>query len=374
MRLIIFLLSLFFTLSIHALNFIKVVDSKNHLHQFTAPNIAYDKVIFTAVNDQGILGIYTNLWGNLQCIVDTNTLAPQSHQTFISFGNTITSQNTYQYITLSSPALDQNQIAFLAIDKKHQAGIYRYDKKELHTIVQQSASFKNLSHPLINKGQILFQANQNDIYLYDQEQLKKLFDASTHLPQLQETFMRLWNPDLSDSVVAFNGKNNKGQDGIYANFHGQLTMLVDHNTYIPKTKTFFISFGGPSLQGDTVVFRGFGKNIFGIYTAQNHHVETLADNKTHIPHTQNYFTGLFNPTYDHMLTVFRGTDAKRKSGIYLWEKGKIQKIIAESDWLDGKKIRYVRLGENALSNRTIAFIAVFEDSSEGIFTTSLPKT
>ena len=153
-------------------------------------------------------------------------------------------------------------------------------------------------------------------------------------------------------------------------------MVADKNTPIPGGTGNFGSLGDPSLDGGQIAFTGRDVPGYsrGLYMAAGSVVSVIADQSTPVPGGTGNF-GLFgDPSLDGGNVAFEGRDAGGyQIGLFVRYDGVLLQVVGLGDMLDGKTIRLLSMGQEALSGNQLAFRAIFSDDSQGIFIATIPE-
>ncbi|HEY9666468.1 MAG TPA: PEP-CTERM sorting domain-containing protein [Coleofasciculaceae cyanobacterium] len=206
-------------------------------------------------------------------------------------------------------------------------------------------------------------------------------DENTPVPGGIGNFDYFRSSSLANGNVAFFGfastligNDYTSQQGIYTNIGGSLNVVADLDTPVPGGQGNFVTFDYPVLdQNGNVAFKGF-ESFFsqqGIYTNIGSSLNVVADTNTAIPDGTKNFQSFGNFSFDNENIVFLGSSAEFasevESGIYTNISGSLEKVLAYGDSLDGKTIRGLNIGRQALSGNQIALLANFTDDSSGIY-------
>ena len=243
-----------------------------------APSLSYGKVVFQGKDASGFGGIYSDVSGTLEMVVDANSTVPGYTVTFGSFDGDI--------------SLDGDSAGF-------------------------EGKFK------------VVDANSRGIYIASEGTITKIADSiTTMVPGGYSVFAKdLDEPSLDGGHVVFIGEDGlTGQEGIYTNLGGPLSVVADENTTIPGTERTFTDFDDDncSIEGNNIVFKGYSHGSGGIYAKID---------------------------------------------------GSLFKVISEGDTLDGKLVSNVRVSfDRALSGDRVAFRAIFVDGSVGIYVAQVCKS
>jgi len=257
----------------------KLVDTQTEIpdgvgqfaHFETAPMGTAQLMVFRGVGSQEQQGIY--LWdeGKLKKIVDTNTLMPKTQQTFKFF---------------KRPVFDGNAIVFVGRgyttstkQNAHLQGAYRYDMQaqrleviaDWTTQVQgRTVQFGAMDDITVSGGRTLLTASDTKgstgIFVHTDNQLAKLVDESTFLPNLpQQNFGGLNDGAVDRSFetenFAFKTASKDGQkNGLHAMIAGKLYTMADTRADMAGGSSKFSSFSKPNIFRDRVSFVGKMEN------------------------------------------------------------------------------------------------------------------
>ena len=211
---------------------------------------------------------------------------------------------------------DLGEIVFQGSGESGQRGIYLATPTGLSRIVDRSDSvpgglgdFEYLDQPYLSAGDVVFRAkNQglSGVYARLDDELVVIADESTPIPGGVGTFSRidgampLMAPSISHGNVAFWGRGEDDQQGIYAQLNGRLVCIADVGTVVPfGDGTAFTSFStAPQIDGQRVVFRGISSQTdpwrVGIYLGDGDTMQRVADLNTTVPGHDFPFDGLGN--------------------------------------------------------------------------------
>lgn len=151
---------------------------------------------------------------------------------------------------------------------------------------------------------------------------------------------------------------------------GGLTTLASTATLVPGLATTFTTFPGPTdLSGTTVVFRGNYLNGSGCFTAdlETGTITPVVTTSTKAPGGTSNFTGFSSASIDGEIIAFHAQSTGIASGLYLRHEGRLRKVIATGDPLDGKTVASQFITENSLAGGYLAFQVTFTDTTRGIY-------
>ncbi len=148
----------------------------------------------------------------------------------------------------------------------------------------------------------------------------------------------------------------------------------------PYTSSSFAVSSRPSLYGKTISFNYDDGPRAGVFQRTAGPVNAVADVNTPHPAIFGNFRDFFASTTAGGSTAFLATDASGEElGLFLTHCGKINTVAAEGELLDGKVVIDLELGHRGLAVKQgtaftqgleLAFRAVFDDGSEGVYVAS----
>jgi len=158
--------------------------------------------------------------------------------------------------------------------------------------------------------------------------------------------------------------------GIYLGDAGGFSLVADGSTPIPGGSGNFASFVGASFDGERVAFKGHdASNFTALYTAtQPGDVTVVVDRNTFVPGTPFRFLGFSNPlAYDDGVLAFSGFWAGGGLGLFLAYDGGVERLLVKGDAFDGRVIdqAYCRPGDLS-GNRLLARVH-FQDGTVGLY-------
>ena len=257
--------------------------------EFNNPvSIGDGEVAFEALGGSGVNGIYTNEGGMLNLVANLNTEVPGGGgATFTGFGDPV--------------HIGDGDVAFIGFGGPGVFGIYTNVGgmlnlvADLNTVVPGGGggTFTSIQTPVsIGNGEVAFRAfggsGQEGIYTNVGGVLTLVANQSTAVPDGGGgTFTDFRDPvSPADGKVAFFGEGGTGETGIYSDAGGMLELVADENTTVPDGGGGnFVSFGGPvSLGGGAVAFIGRGNaGLRGIYSNATGSLARVADTTTVVP-------------------------------------------------------------------------------------------
>ncbi|MBX9582836.1 MAG: hypothetical protein K2X87_21220 [Gemmataceae bacterium] len=299
----------------------------------TVPAIAGGRVAFLGSGAGGQQGVYTDIGGSLVRVADLSTPQPGGAGPFTRFG------------AGEGPAdTDGVDVVFGAAGAGGLAGLYRTTAGGGLAVVA---------------------------------------DTNTPQPGGGGAFQGVSGAAIDGPDVAFFGSREVApmtfRDGIYVESGGLLTVVADSDTPVPGGTGNFFAFGGPSVADGVVTFVGMdGRGgPLGIYTWEAGALSVLADTNTPVPGGVGTFSGFgFEVSVDGRNVAFFGVDSAGTGGIYADLGGGLFEVLDTNTRIDGRRIVGASLGlsTDQLSGNRIAFYALLEDGTFGVYTaTAVPE-
>jgi hypothetical protein len=313
-------------------------------------------------------GIYTGSGGSVTRVADNSMAVPSSSGNFYDF---------------SDPSISGGTVAFQAYGNTvGVTGVYTGSAAggSLARVVDNSMSapgaglFSAFRTPDIVGNTVAVNAvyNQNGVSYG----IPFTFQNGVATPMITQAeingFGSVGSPQLSSNgSVAFYGYKYSNY-GIYTGNGGTLTTIADRLTLMPEVNSQFAGFGNPSINGDRVVFSGYGpgngSTVYGIFAGSGGPLTVLVDSTMAIPGgSGNFATFGENLAVSSSAMAFTATNSAQQNGLYMLTGNSLSKIAAVGDILDGKVISSLSLTSNGLDGMTVAFTASFVGGSEGIF-------
>jgi len=211
-------------------------------------------------------------------------------------------------------------------------------------------------------------------------------------------YSALGEPDDNDGTVVYQGTDANGE-GIYRNDDSTSADAASQEVTVANQDTVvngdgLDSFGDPVTDNGEVAFKATADNgDQGIYTATpDGALTTVADTDTVVPNPAAPATAIPNtvvpatgstggtvtfdsfsdPSLDNGLVAFAATKSDNNGGLYVASTDpagtvNIETVIEINDELDGKTLSSLVLGQDAVDNGSLTFLADFEDGSQGIY-------
>jgi hypothetical protein len=125
--------------------------------------------------------------------------------------------------------------------------------------------------------------------------------------------------------VAFCGSDGiGGQEGVYWNVGGALSVVADRHTLLPGTAEYFHGFTTPALDGSNIAFGG-------------------------------------------------GSLGGAQAGYCAHDEGTLLKVIELGDILEGREVAELYMSTEGLDGAQMAFTAIFTDGFSAIYVATLPE-
>jgi hypothetical protein len=194
-------------------------------------------------------------------------------------------------------------------------------------------------------------------------------NPETEIPDGIGTFQTasLEIPSINGNTIAFRGFgiSEIPQEGIYAEVNDNLIAVADLNTEIPNHVD--LSFGDfdmhPSSGGDYVVFVGYDEEYVarGIYrySIDTDLIEVIADESTDFPVGTEKFANFDRPVIDGGNCAFRGfEEITSRRGVFTYLDGELDVVAMQGDSVPDAFQRYIDdFGLISIDGRDVAFLA-----------------
>ena len=337
---------------------------------------------YASYNDSGgdlRSGIYAYVNGDLKVVVDDETQVPGSSDLFKSFD--------------MHPSMDGTSVAFSGSRfpvRDDAFGVYKEVSGSLQAVADSdtpipegTGNFKTTPRGGVSMdgGAVAFYGEGNDdqsgVYVEENGVLKKVADETTAIPGGTGNFAAfdgstaISSMKPGEGIIAFLGRGQDGQEGIYKRVDSALIKVADKNTPIPGGSGNFTEFGASfSISGGNVAFQAIGNDgQDGIFKKVGGVLEKVADTNTPIPEGDGTFADFYKNavSISGRCVVFTGRDDEDRNGVYTDCFGELRKVIDESDTLDGKSFSGVSAGRESFDDGCIAFKVDFDDRSDGVY-------
>lgn len=358
------------------------------------PVIDGGNIAFVANKSSGGRTIYLDSGGARTALIDTSTPIPGGVGNFSDLANLSLDEHELAFLgrgsTLPIGGAQVMQSCVCTII----GGSLNVVADINTTVPGGTGKFRDVAPFCLVDGRVVFsggdEAGKSGLYSHGEAGILTVTDQSMHIPGGPGNFRGF-------SVASFDGYNvifaqdGPGQhNGIYLRYGGSLRVLADVATPIPGGSGTFERFGDPhGLKGSDTAFNAFGPaGQNGVYRLRSGQVVVVADTHTPIPKGQGdfYAFALNAVGFDGRGTVFVGMDqvaATRnpqnptaplgQKGIYTDMRvgslplAGLRKVIDLNDTLDGKQLVDLACGRQGISRRSVVFSATFKDGSRGLY-------
>jgi hypothetical protein len=335
---------------------------------FFEPCIDGRNVAFAGSGSGGQEGIYTNAGGSLNRVVDTSCRIPDDTEKFAFFNETCISGN---YVVFSGFRSGGLRGIYTNI-----GGTLQQVVDTCFVVPNTNDKFTAFWTPSNSGSNVAFEgesaAGQEGIYIHMNDCLHRVADKSTPVTGGYGKFTSFYGVSLDGSSVAFAAKGLERQRGVYSYIGGQLYKVADTSTPIPGGSGNFLSFSEVSLDDNNVAFVGLGTaGQCGIYLSVDGILKQIVDKSTSDSTATGNLYLAENISLNNGNLVFRGFSTSGQHGIYTTLGGSLTQLIGSNMLLDGKKLSCVSSGRKCLSGNSIVFVAVFSDGSTSIYKADL---
>lgn len=342
---------------------------------FLSPSYSNGQLAFIGTNSGFGTGVFTTDGTSTNKLADQSTLFPGTSNPFIDFSGTpVISSGQVVFVSRFGATVGESGLFTAPF-----AGGPLQVLAEGTTPVPGGSGFMSpIFQPSLSNGNAVFwdrgtNLDSEGIYLADAGGVSVVVNLSTPVPG-GGSFLSLGvTPSISGSSVAFLASTIPSFDqAIYLATGGVLNSIASLATAIPGGTGAFTQFLDPVLSGQELAFLGFGDNgQQGIYAWVNGALRVIADLQTQVPGGSNPFASFLNGSVSVSPEglVFVGTDTGGNFGAYFsdFTTGLLTKVIASGDQLDGHVLGLPLLGYQALDGREVAFNALFNDFTSGLY-------
>jgi hypothetical protein len=245
-----------------------------------------------------------------------------------------------------------------------------------------------------DRGRVAFTAVSTDfhtgVYVADGRTVALVAAEATPIPDGVGTFTGfglssfVGSPSLSGDDVVFVSQGDfdetgLAQSGVYGLIEGALVTIADRHTPVPGGRgARFGPFNAPAdIHEGTVVFRNRG-----VYRTGSAGLETIANERTRLPGSLLPFKGFGSPAVDHGSVAVTGEfffyvppgnpyaiRYDLRAGLYSDLQGVLDVVVdtTRASRLDGRRIKSVQSGTEALSDGRFVFRVTFRDDTQAIY-------
>ncbi|OGT29897.1 MAG: hypothetical protein A3E87_09145 [Gammaproteobacteria bacterium RIFCSPHIGHO2_12_FULL_35_23] len=366
-----------------------VPSDNNYLFAtFFRPHLQAGYTAFIGTDTVGNQGIYTNLYGALNVVASYGTSVPDGQGNFSSFNST---SDFFDVPSYNNLAIFGSVIAWVATDSTWESGIYSATQSNGPQLVaNQSTSIPNgqgnfiaFAYPTVMADEsIAFwgAGNNNQQGLYhanSQGLLSTLIDIHATIPNGTGNFTNFMYPSFSTNPqsaenFAFIGTGNNNQQGVYLMQNQKLIKIADTNTEMSGGNVgYFTDFKDLSYDGYSNNLAFIGDGILGqtgIFVYNGKTVSALVQPTNIIPDGVGNFKSFSTPNMENGYVLFQATGSFNQQGIYLYDlQGNMYKILSNKDKINGKAVKTIAIGSNALSSNQISALINFQDGTSGIY-------
>ncbi len=240
---------------------------------FHSTDINVGRVTFLGQGDDFQKGVYeSDIRGSsLAIVADKNTPIPgSSDETFVAFTNLVSDGGAVAFMAAGAGGW------WIYTDVSGQLEVVVNSETP---VPGGHGNFLGVSWPRLDDGVISFTGGGSDgkgIYMSENGLVDVEVTPDAPIPGGTGTFWSFGFPVLNDRSVAFRGTAGE-QLGIYTTAPGPLRVVADSNTPVPDWNGNFIGFGDPALNGDIVVFFGYRDRheTMGIYADVRGHLQKI---------------------------------------------------------------------------------------------------
>lgn len=226
----------------------------------------------------------------------------------------------------------------------------------------------------VNQSKQNFPANQNQSAI-----VQTLVGSEAKIPDGAGVFTKIDQPsfaygDSSQNSFAFLGYGDNNQNGVYLYQNNDIKKIADTKTDIPAGTAFFEQFDEPSYDAtsDGVAFIGSGLlGQKGIYFFDGKTLSKMVDQQDLVPKGSVKFADFSDIDLSGQNLVFRGTDESGLLGIYLYTNTGIYKVIDTQDKIDGRAIIDLHIIANSFGYNQLTIRFGFDTGSTEVYLVKL---
>ncbi|BAY38681.1 hypothetical protein NIES2111_30290 [Nostoc sp. NIES-2111] len=359
-----------------------IPNGKGSFTKFEAPIISGGNVAFVGRGKEQE-GIYLFTNNTLKRVVDRNTAIPGGRSRF-------------RYVSATVPAINQQTIVFQGKDGRPladpnvESGLYIYRNGKLQRLVDRKTPipgdgrFEDVGEPVIVGNSVAFVGSNvgvlgnaprntttlfTGVYLHNGTSIRPIINlrgsAKKSLPHMFSTnlFQGLRS---SGTNILFVGMGETGKYYLYSNNRLQtLPMLLKLNA----------NPGSLNLSGTNVIFESTYTITqqpllaYQIYIYNRGSVKKVVNTTQRLPGGSGTFQSFVNFSMSGANLVFNASGTNDQYGTYAYWNGKLIKVLAKGDKINGKTVRSAALqNQHSIDGKTIALLVVFTDESQSIYT------
>ncbi|MCA9242385.1 MAG: hypothetical protein KDA32_00410 [Phycisphaerales bacterium] len=321
-------------------------------------------------------GVFGRFGGMDRVIARDGTPIPGGTGTFLSGS-----------FTFSLAKLDGNDVAFRATGAGGQQGIYAtFDNGPLFRVVDKTTTipgtalqYNNLMQPYLSNEEIAF---SNDLFgdravttFYSGGVLSQVWRANvTPLPSPMSGALTWVSQAVqSNGSIAMQAFDEDLRQAIITNRNGSVELVANAYELVPDSTQHFLQFLDPAIFDDKIAFIAWGDatadRIRGVYESFDGALHKVADTNTIAPGGLDPFVDFGRgPSHDGDTVVFVGGSGGGLDGLYVRYQGQLDRIIDNTQMLDGKQLLSVDIDQKSLfASNKVAFLAKFTDTSIGLY-------
>ena len=350
---------------------------------FELPSIRDGTVAFAGFGGTmtGPAGVYTGSGAGLSIMADRNTPIPNGTGNFTGFA---LGEGLVPSLSGGATAFVGDGFGTSFIQRGiylHEGGsLTRVVDRATPIPNGGGATFAGIRGPSLENGRVVFVGGpsfvglQRGAYSWANGSLSVIADTSTPIPGWSGTFASVNEANLDGGRVLIQGTGASGYQGLFlADNAGAITRLYDTNTPIPSGTGTFTGLSQSVLSDGRVVFRGLGLGQEGLYTDVSGALTLLANHDTTAPgFPSQTFSGFGRMAIDGSIVAFSAIVGGGPTGVWSTHSGALAKVLAEGDALDGRIVAECGMGGQGLDGNSLAIGVSFTDGTRGIYMATIP--
>jgi hypothetical protein len=347
--------------------------------QFGPPTVEQATVGFWGrrTTTQPAAGVFRGSGGPLSVVADNNTSIPGGTGNFTAFG-TVEGFAPSLFGPDTAFIGDGLGASFIqrGIYLRSGTGLIRVVDRNTPVPAGTGGNFFNIRAPALHDDQIAFVAWEfgnvhRGVYRWQSGVTSVVANTSIPIPAGSGTFVDFLDNALDNHRVVFTAVGTGGQCGIYAyQSGGPVTMLYNQQTPVPGSPpgSIFSLMANVAADDGRVAFFGRSTGQEGVYTDMTGPLTLVANHSTPVPGRpgQNFnFFGFLD--LDGDCVAFTGVFGGGNRGVYVRCGGVLSKVLAQGDPLDGRTVFDITMGPQGLSGDNIAIWVEFTNGTFGVY-------
>ena len=340
-------------------------------------------VVFRGGGEDGQQGIYFWQNGVITRIADASTQVPNG-------------SGTFAFLSFFAYTVRDGNILFHGAGTNGENGLYQWKNQNLskwidHTdlVPGNGGNFTSFRLPFQTQDTVSFigygENDHSGVYTKTESGISKIVDSNDPYPGGTGTLGFSSEAPMEDDTIAFWAfdRGQAGMNGIFVFAEGKITKLAEVGSTAPGTGQTFSSLNSPpAIDDGKVYFTGRledASNAIFRSSVDGSNLELVHGQNVSIPGGTGNFTdyGSFSAS-DGILRFSGNGNSNPIAGLYKNSGGSVSKLVDLNDLLDERPLQQsqsaLRITPQSVHNNELAFVASFEDGTQGVYTTSTGST